>query len=158
MAKNAIFFLVILTTLLQACVGYNIVVDSQPKPKTFLHKTGKPAYGWEAMPVFTGDDRPEEPYELMLRITVTGNQGAPFEKLLKRMRKEASCYGAEAILLMDNRAVVRNTFDGVSTALNVISIVAFFDSGGGSLDLPMTSAYEAYELEGIAIRYKPGTH
>jgi hypothetical protein len=76
----------------------------------------------------------------------------------KTLRIETSCYGAEAILLMDNRAVVRNTFDGVSTALNVISIVALFDGWGEPLDLPMTGAYEACELEGIAIRYKPATH
>lgn len=148
-------YLFITTMVLHSCTGYNIMVDTFPKPKTTLIKSNKPTPGWEYLPIYYDDERPTAPYDLVARIIVTGNSGASEDKLLKKLKKEASCIGADAILFSDRRYVLRNSVNGVAIAVNVASVITIFAGDAIYVDpMEVEEEYEACEIEAIAIRFK----
>jgi len=105
------------------------------------------------MPLFIEDQRPAYPYDLFVRITVTGNASASRERLLNRMKKKAAKFGADGLILMDEKTIIRESFDGVSAALNVISIIGTFTDGIEPLGLPVEGEYQTIKMEGIAFRF-----
>jgi len=142
------------TILLQSCVGYNIAVDSYAKPESQFRKNNYPSKNYKDIPVYLNDERPTEAYEVMIRITVTGNASASREKLINKMKKEAGLYKADGLILLDEKFIIRESFDGISLALNIFSLFATYDTDCEPLDLPISNKYDTLKLEGIAYRYK----
>ncbi len=144
-----------LTIILQSCVGYNIAVETYVKPNTPVIKYTYSKANYKNIPHYEGDERPSDNYESVVRITVTGNSRASREKLINRMKKEASLFKADGVILLDEKYIVRESFNGFSLALNIVTIFTSLDDPCEEpTDLPVEDEYETLKMEGIAFRYK----
>ena len=133
-----------------ACIGYTLQSAIIPY-KTSYSKSDSPAKGWEQLVIYEELD-PADKYEKIARIIITGNESASEAKLLKRMKKEAGRFSADAILFVETREVSRQSFDGISAAVMIFSV--FSESAEDDyLDLDTGGEYYALETEGIAIRF-----
>lgn len=154
MKKYEHFFLILIAILFQSCYGYEILVETKLKQdSTVLRKSHIKKIDTK-MAIFEGDHRPDVPYELVSRIIVIGNVYSNRKRLLSKMRKEAAYYDADAILLTDNRYAIRDSYNGVVEALNIISVVSSVIYFSDPIYFDPYNEYDALVLEGIAIRYK----
>ena len=103
---------------------------------------------WKQIPIYEDDDLLLNPYQVIAKINVTGNQSSLDKKLIQEMQQEASRYDADAIIFKSWKEVERKSFNGIGIGLNVLSIIY-----GGYADMDMGGKYIAYEYEGIAIRF-----
>ncbi len=142
-------FLLIFVLLSSGCIGYTVKTASHPMSKYRLKNTN-PEKDWKALEIYASIDD-EEQYESLARITVTGTENTiSEERLLNKLRKEASRYRADAILHVETREVERTSFDGISATLNIASI--FFADGEESY-LDMGGDYYTLQIEAIAIKF-----
>lgn len=143
-------FLLFIGILLSGCFGYGVQLSSFATDNYHHYKKPYPDKGWENLEIYD-EFEPEHSYEILARIIVTGNGGASERKLFKKLRREAGCYSADALVLIDVRPVERSTFNGFAAALNIISVV---DGDACTYaDLEMGEDYEAWEYEAEAIRF-----
>ena len=142
-------FLLLLIPLLSGCLGYNVITKSHPIDNSSnpVHKQ-RVTKNWKNIPVYEDDELLLDPYRVMARITVTGNQNSFDEKLIKKMQQEASRYHADAIIFKSWREVERSSVNGVAIGFNILSVFI-----GDYIDLNMSENYIAYEYEGLAIRF-----
>lgn len=134
--------------LFSSCVGYNTITKSElvSNPSTFVNSSYMK--GWKDIPVYEDDELLLDPYRVVAKINVTGNQNSLDKKLIKKMQQEASRYNADAVIFKNWKEVERNSVNGLAIGLNIISAVS-----GGYADLDMGGDYIAYEYEGIAIQF-----
>jgi len=144
---TTIFLALLGVTLFSGCFGYAVNTNSFPET-TSAYKRSSPVKGWQQIEIFE-EDEPTAPYKEVATIVVTGNQHASMDKLFKKMKKEAGRYAADAIIYWGDREVNRSSFNGFSTAVNVITI---FD-GSGDEWLDMGGEYYTTEIAGVAVKY-----
>lgn len=142
-------FFVFLSLFMSSCVGYNSITKSQLITTSYIQKSEHPRKGWKKIPVFDDNDLLLTPYRVISKITITGNESAMDGRLIRKMKKEASRYNADAIIFKKVREVERSSVNGFAIAINIITL--FDDTNDEQLD--MGGDYIAYEYEGIAIKF-----
>lgn len=149
--KNITFSFLLFFSLFfgSGCVGYTIKTASHPMSKYGLKNTN-PNKDWKSLNIYSAIDE-EEQYLSLARITVTGTEYTDTEeRLLNKLRKEASRYRADAILHVETREVERTSFDGISATLNIATI---FMADVDDTYLDMGGDYYTLEIEAIAIKF-----
>jgi len=141
-------FILLLIPLLSGCFGYNTITKSQPFENSSNSASRNPTKDWKNIPIFEDDELLLDPYQVVAKITVTGNQNSLDKKLIKKMQQEASKYHADAIIFKNWKEVERRSVNGVAIGVNILTLVT-----GGYMDLEMGGDYIAYEYEGIAIQF-----
>ena len=141
-------FLLLSIPLLSGCFGYNTIAKSQPINNSTKTGSKSSKKDWQEMPVYEDDELLLTPYRVVAKITVTGNQNSLDKKLIKKMKREASRYHADAIIFKDWKEVERKAINGVAVGVNILTLIT-----GGYADLGMGGNYIAYEYEGIAIQF-----
>ncbi len=144
-------FLFLVAVQLSACFGYAIQTSSFATKNYRSYKKSAPAKGWEMLRVYE-DEEPERPYEVLAEIVVTGSSGTTESSLLRKARKEAGRYEADALIFVEIREVFRSTFNGFAFAANLAT--AFSEDTCDDDYLEMGGEYDALELEARAIRFK----
>ncbi len=142
-------FFILLSLLMSSCVGYNSIIESQLITTSNVHKSEYPKKGWKKIIIYDDKDLLLTPYRVISKIVVTGNESTMDKGLIRKMKKEASRYYADAIIFKKVREVERTSFNGFALAINIITL--FDDTGDEPLD--MGGDYIAYEYEGIAIKF-----
>ena len=150
--KKTIQIALLLFVLIQfsACIGYTLKSAIIPY-NTSYSKSDSPAAGWQQLIIYDELD-PADKYEKIARIIITGNESASELKLLKRMKKEAGRFSADAILFVETREVPRHSFNGISAAVMVFSIFSETEADD-EVELDLGGEYYTLESEGIAIRF-----
>ena len=148
---NAIpfFFFVLLSISMSSCVGYNSIIKSELVATSAVHKSEYPQKGWKKIIIYDDNDLLLTPYRVISKIMVTGNESTMDKGMIRKMKKEASRYQADAIIFKAVREVERTSVNGFAIAINIITL--FDDTGDEPLD--MGGDYIAYEYEGIAIKF-----
>ncbi len=152
MKKTITLFLVIcMSTQFMGCIGYSIKSKSTPYKKFRYKKQNSPQKGWQDLVIYDQLD-PNDKVQKIAKIKVTGNESASEFELLKKLRKEAGRYYADAILHVETREVERSSYNGIPLTLGLLSIFISpenpidFGSGEGGY-------YYTLEVEGIAIKF-----
>ena len=101
------------------------------------------------MPVYDDNDLLLTPYRVISKITITGNESTMDKGLIRKMKREAGRYNADAVIFKKVREVERTSVNGFAIAINIITL--FDDTNDEQLD--MGGDYIAYEYEGIAIKF-----
>lgn len=141
-------FILLLIPLLSGCVGYNIATKSELVTNQSIKKEKPHKKTWKQIPVYEDDELLLDPYRVLAKITVTGNQRALDKKLIEEMQKEASLYRADGIIFKEWYEVERKSVNGLAIGLNLLSLF-----GGGYIDLDMGGRYVTFEYTGIAIKF-----
>jgi len=142
-------FLILLSISMSGCLGYNSITKSQIITTSYVHKSEYPKKGWKKIYIYEDDDLLLTPYRVISKITVTGNEATMDKGMIRKMKKEASRYNADAIIIKEAREVERTSFNGFAAAINIITL--FDDTDDEQLE--MGGDYIAYEYEGIAIKF-----
>jgi len=138
--------ILLLIPLFSSCVGYNIATKSQLVTDRPIKKERASKKDWKTIPVYEDDEILLDPYRVLAKITVTGNQTALDKNLIKEMQKEASRYRADGIIFKEWHEVERKSVNGLAIGLNLASLFT-----GGYIDLDMGGRYITFEYTGIAI-------
>lgn len=150
MTKFILPFLLISSVLFfSSCVGYSVTTKSEPVHKSTTSKSTFAKKGWKNIPIYEDDEYLLTPYKVISKIKVTGNESAKGAKLLRKMKKEASRYGADAIIFKHEMEIERSQVNGLSAALNIFSIIMYQESA----DMDTGNDYYALEFEAIAIKF-----
>ncbi|MFK8009420.1 MAG: hypothetical protein AB8H03_23870 [Saprospiraceae bacterium] len=142
-------FLLFVLLSISSCVGYNSITKSELITTSFIQKSEHPKSGWKKIPIYDDNDLLLTPYRVISKIIITGNESTMDKGLIRKMKKEASRYQADAIIFKKVREVERTSVNGFAIAINIITL--FDDTGSEQLD--MGGDYIAYEYEGIAIKF-----
>lgn len=146
--------IVFLIISMSSCVGYNSIISSEVITTSSIRKSEHPKSSWKKITIYDDDELLLTPYRVISKITVTGSESTMDKGLIRKMKKEASRYGADAIIFKAVREVERSSVNGLAIAINIITL--FDDTGSEPLD--MGGDYIAYEYEGIAIKFLEATH
>lgn len=144
---NTYVLLLLLIPFLNGCIGYNTIAKSEPISDSDFQKK-RSLDGWGSIPVYDDEKLFKEPYKVVAKLTVTGDQRSLDKKMIEKMQKEASRFAADAIIFKQWKEVERTAVNGFAIGVNILSIFS-----GGYTDLPMGGKYVAYEYEGIAIQF-----
>jgi hypothetical protein len=148
---NSIHFLffVLLALSISSCRGYNSIIKSELITTSSVQKSEHPKSGWKKITIYEDDELLLTPYRVISKIIVTGNESTMDKGLIRKMKKEASRYNADAIIFKEVREVERSSVNGLAIAINLFTL--FDDTNDEQLD--MGGDYIAYEYEGIAIKF-----
>jgi len=141
--------LLLISFLYTSCIGYSVKSTSYPTVEFAHHKRDYPVKGWKNIEIFDEGEL-DVPYQEIAAIVITGNESASDQKLFRKMKKLAGRYDADAIIFIESRDIVRESFDGISATLNIISI---FDDSDCGYELDTGGIYDTVEFEGIAIKF-----
>lgn len=145
--------IIILALLLTNCAGYKTQVYSQSIELQPKKRLKKPQVNWEKLTIY--DTPPDTAYIRIATITLTSGYYDSQEKLYKKLRKEASRYKADAIVLTEQYDVYRKTFNGLALTNIVLDVVTGGDLLYAGLDLSQNvkGEYITPEYIAYAIRF-----
>jgi hypothetical protein len=154
MKKNIKYFLLLIFCFqFIGCIGYNTKIKSYSFNKSSYRKLESPKKGWNKIAIYDELD-PSDKYDKVAKIVITGNASTSEFSLLKKMRKEAGRYSADAILHTETREISRASVNGVAVSLNLLSIFMLpSESDPLDLEMEMGGDYIAIEVEGLAIKF-----
>lgn len=140
-------FFVLLSLSISSCIGYNSIITSELITTSYVQKSEHSKSNWKKITIYEDDELLLTPYRVISKIIVTGNESTLDKGLIRKMKKEASRYNADAIIFKEVREIERTSFNGFALAVNIFTL--FDDTNDEQLD--MGGDYIAYEYEGIAI-------
>ncbi len=144
--------IIFIALLLSSCAGYRAQLFSESIELEPKKRLKKPQTNWETLTIH--ESPPDTAYMRIAAITLTSGYYTSQEKLYKKLRKEASRYNADAIVITEQYEVYRKSFNGVLLTTLILDVFTGGDIFFAASDaVNVKGEYITPEYTAYTIRY-----